>query len=210
MFSVQRWTIPLALGTLMAALAATPQAAAQYVPMVLKSPEFANGSILPLSTINDIPANGVNSCTANGAAGGDTSPALTWSSVPPGTKSFVLVLFDTVASFTHWGIYNIPSTTRSLPANAGASVSGTYGTQILDDGGVEGYFGPCPPANYPPNNHQYVFTLFALNTTLSLPNSADFPADSETLGAALLTSSLGGHVLGIATLTGYYSATPNN
>ena len=64
----------------------------------LHSTTFSNDSTLPLSTILNNQVNGVNTCTANGAAGYDESPELFWTGAPPGTQSFVVVLY---ASFTH-------------------------------------------------------------------------------------------------------------
>jgi Raf kinase inhibitor-like YbhB/YbcL family protein len=177
--------------------------------MTLASPAFANDRVLPPSTINNIQYDGANVCTVSGAAGGDQSPPLVWADVPAGTRSQALVLFDATASFTHWGIYNMPGSTRELPANAGAPGASPYGTQIVDDGGVVGYYGPCPPPNYPPNRHHYVFTLYALDIRLKPPGSANYPTNSESLFEALIAAGMGGHILATTTLTGLYSNTPN-
>jgi hypothetical protein len=209
MLSVRKGVYSVALCVLVGTGAANTPAAAQWAPLYLASPDFTNGSILPLSTINNIVSNNVNACTANGAAGGDQSPPLFWGNVPYGTRYFALVLFDVTASFTHWGIYNIPAYYSGLPANAGAAGNTPYGTQIVDDGGVTGYFGPCPPANLPPDTHRYVFTLYALDKPVNPPGSVNFPTNSESLFQALLDAGLGGHVLATATLTGLYSSTPN-
>ena len=174
----------------------------------LQSPAFRNGGTPPLSTILDVESNGANVCTASGAPGGDQSPALNWSGAPWGTRSFVVVLYDTTASFTHWGMYNIPGYLHGLPANAGAAGS-PYGTQVANDFGFgQQYDGPCPPAGYAPEIHNYVFTVYALSTTLNLPGSANFPANAETLYHALIEAGLHGQILDKASLTGLYSATP--
>ena len=109
-------------------------ATAQIYPdnFQLYSKTFANQSVLPLSTILNNQVNGVNTCTANGAPGGDTSPELSWAGAPYGTQSFVVVLYDVTASFTHWGMYNIIGFANGLPANAGVAGS-PRGTQILND-----------------------------------------------------------------------------
>ena len=71
--------------------------------MTLHSATFANGGTLPLSMINTIPdANGNNTCTASGAAGGNQSPQLTWLHAPDETRSFMVIVYDVVAQFTHW------------------------------------------------------------------------------------------------------------
>jgi Raf kinase inhibitor-like YbhB/YbcL family protein len=51
------------------------------------------------------------------------SPALAWSNVPAGTKSFALLDYDPDApsgsGWWHWVAYNIPADSTSLPAGAG-------------------------------------------------------------------------------------------
>src|SRR5580658_11115431 len=98
----------------------------------LHSKTFSNQGVLPLSTILNNQVNGVNTCTANGAAGGDQSPDLAWTNAPRGTESYVVVLYDVTAAFTHWGMYNIRAGVTQLPAGAGVAGSG-YGPQIEND-----------------------------------------------------------------------------
>jgi len=171
------------------------------------SSEFQNQTTLPISMINNIPYNGVNACSIDGSPGGDESPDLEWTNVPAGTQSFVVVLYDVTAAFTHWGMYNISGTATGLPQNAGVAGS-TYGQQMNNDAGSASYFGPCPPANYPPNVHHYQFTVYALDTTLTLPESGNFPATAETLYHALINAGEFHHILASARLVGFYSTTP--
>lgn len=174
----------------------------------LYSTTFSSDTTLPLTTIFNNQVNGVNSCTPNGAAGYDESPNLFWTGAPQGTRSFVIVLYDVTASFTHWGMYNISGSLRQLPENAGKTGS-AFGSQILNDFGVgEEYDGPCPPANVAPDTHQYRFTIYALSTTLTLPGTTNFPNNAETLYHALIRAEAHGEVLGKASLTGLYSSTP--
>jgi Raf kinase inhibitor-like YbhB/YbcL family protein len=173
----------------------------------VKSANFENNSTLPISMIDNYAVNGVNSCSSNGAPGGDQAPQLTWTHTPWGTRSFVVTGFDETASFTHWGMYNIAPDVRSLPANAGAAGS-PYGTQITNDFGSVGYEGPCPPPNYTPTNHHHLFTVYALDELLELPASTDFPAAAETLLHALAAAGARGHVLNSATISGFYSTAP--
>jgi Raf kinase inhibitor-like YbhB/YbcL family protein len=174
----------------------------------LHSAVLSNGGTPPLSMILNNPTNGVNSCTASGAAGGDQSPELFWTDAPLGTRSFVVVLYDTTAAFTHWGMYNISGFSFGLPQNAGVAGS-HFGSQVENDFelGPE-YDGPCPPAGVAPDIHNYVFTVYALSTTLTLPASTNFPANGETLYHALIAAGANGQILGQASLTGLYSATP--
>ena len=171
------------------------------------STTFTENGPLPDSAIYNSISQGANICTANGAAGGDQSPQLQWSHVPPNTRSFVVVLYDTTAAFTHWGMYNIASHVRALPANAGAAGS-TYGSQVNNDFGDPSYDGPCPPAGVAPDAHHYVFTVYALDTELNVSTLTNFPANPETLYHALIGAARGGHLLASGSLGTDYSATP--
>ncbi|HKD55177.1 MAG TPA: YbhB/YbcL family Raf kinase inhibitor-like protein [Steroidobacteraceae bacterium] len=175
--------------------------------MELTSTTFADHGTLPVSAVDNIVQNGINICTANGAAGGDESPQLAWSHVPHDTRSFVVVLYDPTAAFTHWGMYNIPADTRMLPQNAGVANS-TFGTEVFNDFFDPSYDGPCPPAGVAPVVHEYRFTVYALDTELTLPSSANFPANSETLYHALIDAARDGHILASASIVGRFSATP--
>ena len=179
----------------------------------LSSMTFQNNATLPLSMIYDYEYNGTNVCSLNGAPGGDESPELSWTNTPRRTRSFVVTAFDTTAGVTHWGMYNISATATGLPQNAGVTGS-SYGLQVINTYGSAGsnadlnYGGPCPPADYPPNVHQYVFTVYALDTELSLPSSANFPPTALTLYRALVWAGGSGHILATASITGLYSTTP--
>jgi Raf kinase inhibitor-like YbhB/YbcL family protein len=180
----------------------------------LSSSTFKNNRTMPLSTIYNYQYNGVNVCSLNGAPGGDESPELSWENVPRGTRSFVVTAFDVTAGVVHWGMYNISAATTELPENAGVTGS-PYGLQVINTYGSAGsnadlnYGGPCPPSDYPPNVHHYVFTVYALDTYLNLPSSADFPPTALTLFRALVWAGGSGHILASASITGLYSTTPS-
>jgi len=70
--------------------------------MELSSTTFTNHGTLPPSAVYNAIVNGKNICTANGVAGGDMSPQLEWTHVPRDTRSFVVMVYDTTASFTHY------------------------------------------------------------------------------------------------------------
>ena len=171
------------------------------------STTFVRNGPLPDSAIyNDI-SQGVNLCTASGAPGGDESPQLQWSHAPRNTRSFVVVLYDTTAAFTHWAMYNVAPSLRSLPQNAGVADS-SYGTEVNNDFGDPSYDGPCPPPGVAPDAHHYVFTVYALDTELNVSTLPNFPANAETLYHALIRAARDGHILASGSLGTYYSDTP--
>jgi Raf kinase inhibitor-like YbhB/YbcL family protein len=182
--------------------------------MRLTSSTFTNDGTLPASAVHDIqipgttPGTTINACTVDGSPGGNRSPELAWLHAPHDARSFVVVLYDTTAAFTHWGMYNIAASAQGLPENAGV-LNSAFGTQVMNDffDGAE-YDGPCPPPNFPPNVHHYVFTVYALDTKLTLSSSTNFPANAETLYQALIKAGQEGHILDSASLTGLYSTTP--
>ncbi|HUA97328.1 MAG TPA: YbhB/YbcL family Raf kinase inhibitor-like protein [Terracidiphilus sp.] len=193
---------------LLVACALLPGIARAQAPFQLHSTTFQDDGTPPLSMILNNTVNGVNACTASGAAGLDESPQLSWTGAPRGTRSFVVVLYDTTAAFTHWGMYNIAPSVASLPQNAGVANS-TFGPEIMNDFYYgQQYDGPCPPAGYAPEVHIYLFTVYALSTTLNLTSSANFPANAETLYHALIKAGANGQILGHASLVAPYSSTP--
>ena len=181
----------------------------------LSSSTFDNDTFLPISAIfNMFPPNSTtNECSIDGSLGGDKSPALSWTRPRRNTRSFVVILYDETAAFTHWGMYNISPDARGLPQNAGVAGS-KYGQQVNNDfvfGGLGGaqYDGPCPPPDLAPVVHRYVFTVYALRTLLDLPSSENFPANAATLYQALVQAGEDGDILESASITGLYSTTPS-
>jgi Raf kinase inhibitor-like YbhB/YbcL family protein len=56
--------------------------------------------------------------------GADISPPLSWSDLPPGTGSLVLVVEDPDApsgTFRHWAVFDIPPASRGLDAGYSAN-----------------------------------------------------------------------------------------
>ena len=167
-----------------------------YGHFQVSSTTFTNGGTIPLIMV-------YNQCPAY-PGGSDESPQLSWTNVPRGTHSFVVVTYDVTASFTHWGMYNISARTTELPLNAGVPGS-PYGLQISNDFGDLNYDGPCPPTQLQPISHEYVFTVYALDTPLpTLPTYGDFPPGAEALYHALIAAGRGGHILDSASITGFF------
>jgi len=208
----KRLFVPVAVAGLLISLLSMSATAQNTSPtfggfqLQLHSTTFNNNTTLPISTINNIVQNGVNACSINGSTGGNESPELSWIGAPPGTRTFVVTTYDVTASFTHWGMYNIPGYINSLPQNAGLAGS-TFGPQIVNDFGVAAYGGPCPPANVAPFVHHYIFTVYALDIVLSLPGTANFPNNAETLYQALIAAGRQDHILASASIVGLYSTT---
>lgn len=106
------------------------------------------------------------------ADGEDVSPPLEWKEPPPGTKSFTLVCDDPDApggTFTHWLIYNIPTSVVQFPEAFPSLKSLPNGTKqgVNDFGGI-GYRGPAPPGG----THRYYFKIYALSAVLDLEEGA--------------------------------------
>ncbi len=127
--------------------------------------------------------------------GDDTSPPLTWSDAPDGTRSFALVCHDPDAplvdagsyGFVHWVLYNIPGSAESLPSDVSDYSSGPSGF------GREGYGGPMPPPGH--GTHHYFFWLFALSAEPDL---------DEGLSFSELLERIEPHTLGMNRLVGTY------
>lgn len=127
--------------------------------------------------------------------GADVSPALAWSSAPPGTRSFALICDDPDApmgAWVHWVIFNLPGDARAVPEGAAPREKLECGAaQGVNDFGKIGYGGPCPPHG----THRYFFKLYALDAELDLNGRV---AKERLLGA------MEGHILAEARLMGKY------
>jgi Raf kinase inhibitor-like YbhB/YbcL family protein len=122
--------------------------------VLLTSSAFAEGGMIPSKYACD---------------GADVSPPLSWSGVPDGTRSFVLICDDPDAPmgpWVHWVLYDLPASLRRLPEHVPAEPElPSGGRQGTSDFRRIGYGGPCPPGGV----HRYVFKLVALDRTLGLP-----------------------------------------
>jgi len=102
------------------------------------------------------------------------SPPLSIAGVPAGAKSLALIMDDPDVPkqlrpdgvFDHWTLFNIPAGTREIPEGGSAGIAGANGA------GKNAYTGPCPPPQYEPSEHRYVFTLYALDSMLALQAGA--------------------------------------
>jgi Raf kinase inhibitor-like YbhB/YbcL family protein len=124
---------------------------------------------LAITITSDFPAGGsipvVHTCD-----GANTSPALSWSGTPVGTRSLVLIIDDPDApdpkapkqTWVHWVLYNIPAATTALPADVRPADLPPGTKTGLNDWKEPNYGGPCPPIG----RHRYFHKLYALDVVL--------------------------------------------
>ena len=150
-------------------VAAPVSSSAKISAFTLSSDDFIEGGNLPIEYTCD---------------GAGISPPLRWSGTPEETKSLALVMDSIpgpprpgeVDSGKHFYliIYNIPPSTSALSQSA-ANI-GTLGQNFL--GKTVGY---TPPCSQGPGAKKYTFTIYALNSTLSLAQSEATLANLEAL-----------------------------
>jgi Raf kinase inhibitor-like YbhB/YbcL family protein len=137
-------------------------------------------------------------------ADADISPALSWTNVPEGTASFVLIVHDVDAAIgngtddtLHWMLWNIPPTVTSLHEGAPSRSQLPDGTRQISATGPY-YRGPGAPASGPA--HHYVFELFALDTMLEVPAVGASPPATR----AAVVVAMAGHIRGKAAYVGLF------
>jgi Raf kinase inhibitor-like YbhB/YbcL family protein len=133
-----------------------------------------------------------------GVPGGeDISPQLSWSGFPPGTKSFVVSMYDpqapTGSGFWHWVVADVPAGITALAAGAGSPGAGRLpggAFQLAGDAGADQYVGAAPPPGS--GVHEYYLTVTALSVAKT--------GLDENASAAYLGFAIAGHTLARATL----------
>ena len=134
--------------------------------------------------------------TKHTGEGDDVSPALSWSNVPGGTKSFALICHDPDAplvtpgayGFVHWVVYNIPASVAQL------AEGDTHYTSGANNFGSNGYGGPMPPEGH--GVHHYFFWILALDVETNL---------EPGLSMGQLLEQIEPNVIGMNRLVGTYS-----
>jgi Raf kinase inhibitor-like YbhB/YbcL family protein len=165
---------------------APPVATPPPLPLLMTIPAYADGATVPIKF----------TCSVGDAS---VSPEIRWSQVPAATQSFVLVLVDLEAHpdrgmvpFAHWILWNIPATARSLPEGLPSGTVLADGTRQMKGRKGPIYLGPCAAPG--PSGH-YMFSLYALDSTLSL----DEDAQRDDVMKAVQ-----GHVLRVANWIGLF------
>jgi Raf kinase inhibitor-like YbhB/YbcL family protein len=161
--------------------------------LAVSSADFIEGNRLPDAQVFD----------DWGLTGGNTSPQLSWSDAPEGTRSYAVTCFDpdapTPSGFWHWLVVGIPADVTALAAGAGAEggaglPGGAF--HVSNDYGTKAYGGAAPPQG--DREHRYLFAVHALDTDdLGLDDSASAAATAFTIG---------GHTLARGVLTGTYAS----
>jgi len=179
------------LQSLTPALTQTHSATAQqqasrpsYTSLTLLSVAFEDGKTIPVEY----------TCDGKGA-----NPALEFVAVPPTTKSLAVIMEDpdmpkTIqlsGVWTHWMVWNIPAAAKGIAS--GQKIAGSAGVVGKNTSGSMEYTPPCPPDA----EHQYAFTLYALDTLLTL--------DPATATKDQLVAAMKGHVIEQSVLTGRYT-----
>jgi Raf kinase inhibitor-like YbhB/YbcL family protein len=152
------------------------------------STDVTDGEQLPMSAVHD------------SAGGANTSPQLSWSGFPDGTKSFVVTCYDPDApvpgGFWHWIAVNLPAGTTELPAGAGADDASLPGDafHVRSDFSTRAFGGAAPPQGDVP--HRYYFVVHAVDT-----EALDV---DENASAAVVSFNLAFHTLARAVITPTY------
>jgi Raf kinase inhibitor-like YbhB/YbcL family protein len=136
---------------------AAAQGRPQLPPLLMQTDAFPDGGIVP-----------------DKYAGRDgVQPGFTFSNAPDGTVSYAIIFHDLDVSLNgsttdvlHWIAWNIPASAGGIPEGS-LPAGSVQGKNIT---GQNVYMGPGAPPG--PRYHHYVFELYALNTTLDLPDSA--------------------------------------
>ena len=144
--------------------------------MILESPAFENGGIIPKKY---------------GYKNGNFSIPLKISEIPDGTKSLVLIMDDPDAMdvvgkvWVHWVLWNISPNTKEIPENSIPEDS----IEGKTDFGEIGYGGPAPPDK----EHIYIFKLYALDEILNLkPGSTKVEVEENMKNHILIETKLEG------------------
>ncbi|MBS0496251.1 MAG: YbhB/YbcL family Raf kinase inhibitor-like protein [Proteobacteria bacterium] len=159
-------------------------AALMMTILTLTSTSFAHNDMIPARFTCD---------------GQNISPALSWTGLPEGTKSLVLIVDDPDApdpaapkmTWVHWVLYNIPPAAAGLVEGIAEKDLPPGALQGINDWKRTGYGGPCPPIG----THRYFHKLYALDAVLP---------DLKHPTKAALEHAMKGHILGQAELIGRY------
>ena len=152
---------------------------AQAGPLVLSSPAFAGGGLIPITY---------------GCTGNDQPLPLAWrGAAPQGARAWAVVVADVDVPGMHgapwldWTVADIPLTVRSI----GSATVPTGASVAPASNGTPGYVGMCPP---PGSIHHYRATLYAESATLGdLTRSTASQALARIEQSALASTAISGY-----------------
>lgn len=109
------------------------------------------------------------------------SPPLSWAGAPAGTKSLAVVVDDAgapVTPYVYWIVFDIaPGISALLQGHLPQGARQARGTA-----GYDHYDAPCPG----PGGHSYRFTVYALDTVLTLPTGTSLQSAWQAIAAATI------------------------
>lgn len=127
--------------------------------------------------------------------GKGVAPPISWSAVPPQTRSIAVIVEDPDApngTFEHFVAFNLPPDRKSLPTEAIKSIAPGSALQTArNSSGTIGFAPICPPSG----RHHYKFEVVALDSMLQLPPASDTQA---------VRAAMQGHVLARGELVGIF------
>jgi Raf kinase inhibitor-like YbhB/YbcL family protein len=190
---------------LLAAAAATlafgfaANSAAMADPFSIKSATFQDGKMMPKKMANSKE----NAPTNPNCVGENVSPELSWSNVPDGTKSFVLLMTDPEgrggAGVNHWVAYGIPASVTGFAEGETSKPSDKYvGGKSTQ--GVGFYSGPCTPPGQ--IAHHYTFVLVA--TDFDPKEMAPGMVREDVLAKLAAPGTPPAHTKGVAGMVGLF------
>lgn len=160
---------------------AVPAVARELAPIKVTSSAFTDGGAIPREY----------TCEGTGNA-----PPLSWSALPPGTRSVAVVVEDPDApggTFDHLALWNLPPTQSSLPTAAvqAADKPGSSIHSARNSSGATGFAPICPPSG----RHHYRFVVTALDAPLMLTPFSTTTAVKQAIDE---------HAIGRGVLVGVY------
>lgn len=170
-------------------------------------------AIAPISLASVIFATSTFSVSSSGYANGGTlptkytcdgagsSPALSFTNVPAGTKSFAILGWDdntSAAPLSTWEVYDIPITAKWILEGvpSGSSVRGFK--QGVNSFGRTGFNAPCPAKDG--KRREYYIDFYAINVS-----SLGLPAGAK---ASQVHAAIKKHKIAESKLLGVYSRKP--
>jgi Raf kinase inhibitor-like YbhB/YbcL family protein len=169
-------------------------AAQQPAPMILTISAWPDGGPIPAKHTQ---------------AGDQVSPALAWTNVPAGTRSFVINMLDPDVAIQrgtetqpHWIVWNVPATATGMPEGVQAGAELPDGSRQISASGPQ-YRGPGAAANGP--RHHYTFEVYALDSQIDvMPSAGATPVAAAIETRAAVMRAMQGHVLGKAVYVGLF------